>query len=82
MQQSNIMIASATLLPFFQLSFVRHFSISSNIKSDLEDLYRHKTPFVVVPLVSEGNKQEYGGVVNDYVNWSECNHLHIITRKT
>lgn len=39
-------------------------------------LYPHKTHFVVVPLMSEGNKQEYRGVINDYVNWCECNNLH------
>lgn len=31
--------------------------------------------------MSEGNKQEYRRVINDYVNWCECNNLHINTRK-
>ena len=36
----------------------------------------------VVGCVSQGNEQEYREVINDFVNWRECNHLHINTSKT
>lgn len=32
--------------------------------------------------MSEGNDLEYKGVIADFVNWREVNHLHINTSKT
>ena len=36
----------------------------------------------IVGCGSEGNKQEYREVINDFVNWCECSHLHINKSKT
>ena len=35
-----------------------------------------------VGCVSVGNEQEYRGVVNDFVKWCECSHLHVNNSKT